>query len=90
VQADQIAFGNSPRSDATRIGDLDQRHCFLRTQLDEWALFQPTLPVSRLGSSRKEQSESVNRVSCKHSFASSTEQCSEQNRDRPVHLALIT
>ena len=35
VKTANIAFGNSSRSDASCIGNLDQSQCFLRAQLDE-------------------------------------------------------
>jgi hypothetical protein len=63
MEAAQIAFGNGARPDATGVGDLDQRHCFLRAQLDEWTVFQPTLPDRRRSSGANDRPGSGNGVS---------------------------
>ena len=47
VEAAEIVFRDSSRPHAC-VGDLDQRHCFLRAQLDGYAAFQrcpPGFPV---------------------------------------------
>jgi hypothetical protein len=63
MEAAHIAFGNGARPDATGVGDLDQRHCFLRAQLDEWTVFQPTLPDRRRSSGANDRPGSGNGVS---------------------------
>ena len=63
MEAAHIAFGNGARPDATGVGDLNQRHCFLRAQLDEWTVFQPTLPDRRRSSGANDRPGSGNGVS---------------------------